>query len=303
MATATGLYDPSSGDYHPDLLRRCRISRDRLAPISDAPLTVVPRMAKRFPCLAEVPWYPAIGDGAANNLGVGAVVPGVAAMNVGTSAAVRIIHAAPIGTEVHAPLGLFCYRLDVPRCLIGGAASNAGTLRAWCLANLRVEDGPDLETELAKRPTPEHGLTVLPAWLAERAPSWRDDVQGTIVGITQATTAIDLLQAITESGYQRLASIVDCLPNQGRGLRFLVGGGIQRSAASFQRLCNIIGQPLTACEEAETSLRGAAVLAGERLGRRAVLLSGTTIRPNASVTAAYRAQRLAMQQLESRTFG
>ena len=44
-----------------------------------------------FPELRDVPWYPAIGDGAASNLGSGAVHPGVAAINIGTSAALRVI--------------------------------------------------------------------------------------------------------------------------------------------------------------------------------------------------------------------
>jgi gluconokinase len=40
--------------------------------------------------------------------------------------------------------------------------SNAGNLRAWCLRELKLTDGPELEAALAARTGPDHGLVVLP---------------------------------------------------------------------------------------------------------------------------------------------
>ena len=288
MATATGLYDPARLAWDPGMLRSCRIRADQLPPISDAPLAL--------PSLGAV--FPAIGDGAANNLGVGATKPGLAAINFGTSAAVRIVRERGIPK---APFGLFCYRIDERRYLIGGAISNAGGLRAWCVDRLALPAEEVLERELAARPGPHPSLAVLPFWLAERAPSWREDVSGTITGITQATTAIDLLQAITEATYQRLATIVGLVPGR-RDLRFLVGGGLQKSAASFQRLADCIGAPLIAADEPETSLRGAAVLALERLGKKTASIGGRTIKPRAVHQRAYAKQRTRLAVLEAQVF-
>jgi gluconokinase len=258
-----------------------------------------PKLADEWPALLHARWFPAIFDGAASNLGSGATGPGCAAINVGTSAAVRIMYRTSSSAPAKAPFGLFCYRVDAERHLIGGAVSNAGNLRAWCLRELRLPDDPALlEESLAKRRTPHHGLLVLPFWNAERAPNWSEDAGGTIVGITQATTAMDLLQAITESSYYRLATIVDHIP-AGSSPRFLVGGGIQKSPSSLQRLADVMGRPLTALNEPEASLRGAAIFALERFGHRDMLApsTGRMVKPDNQRAKRYAIERGRMAEL------
>ena len=290
MATATGLYAQGTKTWDPAMLKLCGITAAQLPPISDAPVSV--------PGLPPI--FPGIGDGAANNLGVGATKPGLAAVNFGTSAAVRIVRETG---RAQAPFGLFCYRIDARRFLIGGAITNAGGLRGWSVETLRLPEPAALEAELAARPGPHPYLQVLPFWMAERAPTWRDDLSGAITGIRQATTPVDLLQAITEATYQRLAGIVALVPGSRGPLRILVGGGIQKSPASFQRLADCIGKPLIAADEPETSLRGAAVFALEQLGRKPGAVGGRTVRPRARHAAAYHRQRQALARLEQTLFG
>jgi len=81
MASGTGLYDFARRDWDEELLEVCGLTRPQLNPLRDEVdggdgLTV----------------YPAVGDGAASNLGSGASTRGFVAINVGTSAAVRAIH-------------------------------------------------------------------------------------------------------------------------------------------------------------------------------------------------------------------
>jgi gluconokinase len=299
MATGTGLYNPRTRAYDPALLNLAGVSERVLPIIGDEPLHLLPDMADEWPALRDAQWFPGIFDGAASNLGSGATAPDCAAINVGTSAAVRIMHHTSSSAPAKAPFGLFCYRVDTKRHLIGGAVSNAGNLRAWCLRELRLPDDPDIiEQVLAARRTPDHGLLVLPFWNAERAPNWSEDAGGTIVGITQATSAMDLLQAITESSYYRLATIVDHIP-AGASRRFLVGGGIQQSPSSLQRLADVMGRPLTALNEPEASLRGAAIFALERLGHRDMLAAATgrTVRPDTKRAKRYAIERARMAEL------
>jgi gluconokinase len=299
MATGTGLYNPRTRAFDPVLLAQAGILARVLPPLGDEPLHLLPELATAWPALRDAHWFPAIFDGAASNLGSGATTPGCAAINVGTSAAVRIMYRTGERAPARAPLGLFCYRVDAERHLIGGAVSNAGNLRAWCLRELHLPDDPGIiEEVMAKRRTPDHGLLVLPFWNAERAPNWREDAGGTVVGITQATTAMDLLQAITESSYYRLATIVDHIP-AGRSPRFLVGGGIQKSPSSLQRLADVLGRPLTALDEPEASLRGAAVFALERLGHHHLLApaTGRTVKPDRTRARRYAIERARMAEL------
>ncbi len=297
MATGTGLFNPTRLSWDASLLKRCGIEKDQLLPLSDAPARTGAALTKLHPELADAAWYPGIGDGAASNLGSGATKPGLAAINVGTSAAVRIMRQEE---RARAPFGLFCYRVDERRYLVGGAISNAGNLRAWCLRELHLEGDPALlEAQLARQAAPRHGLLVLPFWTVERAPTWNEDQAGLISGITQTTTAVDLFQAITEATYHRIALIAELLGE--KAPKFLVSGGIQHSRASMQRLANVLGQPIHANPEPEASLRGAAIFALEKLGRRIPALGfGQAIRPEREVSALYAAERrkqVAMEEL------
>lgn len=253
MASGTGLFVTDTPSWDEPILQRCGVTRHRLPPVSDEP---------RDSAVGSAPWFPAIGDGAASNLGSGATLPGRAAINLGTSAAFRVVT-----TDAHSSpdLGLFKYRLDSDRYVVGGATSNAGNLRAWCLGELGLEEGDGLVAAMAERPLPEHGLTVLPYWSAERAPRWRESATGAIVGIRQSTTALDILQAVTEAAYCRVAEIADLVVGR-EDVEIVVSGGGSRTRSEVQRLSNILARPVRAVRDAEASLRGAAVLVLERLG-------------------------------------
>ncbi len=297
MATGTGLFDPTTLKWDPAMLKVVGLSEKQLRPLSDEATVVAGSLAQEYPELKGAQWFPGIGDGAASNLGSGATRPGFAAINVGTSAAIRTMREGPVA---RAPFGLFCYRVDAKRTLVGGAVSNAGNLRAWCLRELKLTEGPEIETALAARPEPAHGLTVLPFWTAERAPTWNEDATGIIHGIRQSTTALDLLQAITEATYHRIARIADMLTaDEKTAPKLIVSGGIQKSASALQRLANILGQTVYPNDEPEASLRGAAIYALEKLGfpiPNAKFVHG--VRPTAKPTRLYAIERERQLRLE-----
>jgi gluconokinase len=297
MASATGLFDQTTLQWCPRMLKLTRIPVEKLRPLSDAPTPVRGQLAGQFPELKGVPWYPGIGDGAASNLGSGATHPGLAAINVGTSAALRVMRE---GAEARAPYGLFCYRVDAKRYIVGGPVSNAGNLRAWCLREMRLTEGPELEAALAARPGPDHGLIVLPFWTAERAPTWNEDAVGAIYGMRQSTTALDMLQAITEATYHRIARIHEMVvADEKTAPKLIVSGGIQKSASSLARLSNVLGQNVYANDEAEASLRGAAVYALEKLGFPiADVKLSNPVKPQLKVQRQYREEREKQRKLE-----
>jgi len=285
MATGTGLFNPSQLTWDPGMLEACEFDADRMLPLGDE--------AEKW---QGVPWFPAIGDGAASNLGSGAYRAGLGAINVGTSAALRIMKE---GAEVKAPFGLFAYRVDARRYLVGGAVSNAGNLHAWCLRELKLgNDAAQIERQLAARPAPEHGLTVLPFWTAERAPTWDEEAQGVIVGLKQSTTALDLLQAITEGFYFRLATIAEMIAGE-KQPKWIVAGGILKSKSALRRLASVMGRPLYSNPEPEASLRGAAVFALEKLGLPITDLKyGAAVLPSASIHRIYKTERARQTELE-----
>ena len=108
MASGTGLVNLRTGDWDEWLLRLLKIKREMLGTISDQPVKATAHTFLRSCAeLKDAVWFPAIGDGAASNLGSGAVGPGVAALNVGTSAALRMIVPR---VPARSSTGLFCHR-------------------------------------------------------------------------------------------------------------------------------------------------------------------------------------------------
>lgn len=285
MATGTGLLNRHSMEWDPEMLAVCGITPRQLLPLNDEPV-------KHGATL----WFPATGDGAASNLGSACTDPTRGAINVGTSAALRIMR-PPRQSKV--PVGVFAYRIGVNRLLVGGAVSNAGNLRAWCLRELNLPtDAAAIEKAMEGRKLPVPGLDVLPFWTAERAPYWNEESRGMICGMQQSTTALDLLQAITEGFYLRMRLIADMVDPKHRAA-WVVSGGILKSRDAVQRLANVMGRPIHASREPEASLRGAAVLALEGLKVKVPDLEpGREVKPDKAVTKAYTEALERQQRLE-----
>jgi gluconokinase len=286
MASGTGLYNFAQRDWDEELLEICCLTRTHLNLLHDTLLTESGTV------------YSAIGDGAASNLGSGASRPAIVAINVGTSAAVRAVPA----TDSPLPFGLFRFVIDEQRTLLGGAVSNAGNLRAWCLRELRLpNDERSIEKILQRPSAASFALTILPFWVSERAPTWPEHLDGIIHGLTQASSAADLLYAATAAVGHRLAAILHQLENAiGRSKKIVVSGGIVQSPASLQILADSLGRDLDICADQEASLRGAAVHALEQLGAKiAISKCGKRIRHRPAESIKAREQRARQEDLEN----
>ena len=229
MASGTGLYDLRTKRWHEDLRQACEIGIEKLAVISEAP-----QRATLFPGLREAQVFTAVGDGAAGNLGCGADGGGRIAINLGTSAAVRIME-GPRTTRTPIPFGLFRYAVDSERTVMGGAISNAGNLRRWCARELRILENE--ENALSRKAAAADALTVLPFWIAERAPTWPEKLRGTIVGLTQSTDSAEIFRATTTAVFYRLAEILALLEkSRGRAREIIVStperAALRRDAAA-----------------------------------------------------------------------
>ncbi len=303
MASGTGLLGADSLEWDGRMLEAARVAPESLAPLDEDPLPVDDRLARDHPRLRGAVWFPAIGDGAAGNLGSGADSERAAALNLGTSSALRLLKRSG---PARAPFGLFCYRLDRDAFLVGGASSNSGNLRQWCLRELRLQDGdPALEAAFADRRRPSHGLTALPSWVAERAPDWDEEASGTISGLRMSTSALDILQALREASDYRLAEILDHLRRaEGASFRIVASGGAAASRVRLQALADALGEPVWPSAEREASLRGAAVHASLKLGHRPrPARIGEPIQPDPELAALHARLRRRQQALKDALSG
>ena len=266
MASATGLFDQNGKHWDKGMLDALPIEETQLSPISDEPLRgLSDEWAERWPVLANVPWFPAAGDGACSNVGCGAVRREQLALMVGTSGAMRSLWKAG---SVEIPDGPWCYRADGGRFVMGGALSNGGNLVGWLQDTLRLPDLEEAEVMLDRMEPDSHGLTFLPLLAGERGPSWADRANGTIAGLSMSTTPVDILRAAMEAVALRFALIARTLEEASPGKEEVIatGGGLLGSPAWTRIMADCLGRPVTISEIEEASSRGAALLALDALG-------------------------------------
>gem|GEM_PF-35184 len=301
MASGTGLLDQRQCTWDEELLQALGLHAGRLSPLVDldAPFAgLAAPFARRWPALAGVPWLPAAGDGALANIGTGCVGPGRAALSLGTTGAIRVLIDAPVPDV---PRGLWVYRADRARVLVGGAISNGGSVHRWIQDRTALGPPEDVERELRTRPADGHGLVVLPFFAGERAPDWPLVARGAIVGMTLRTDPVDLLQAMIEAVAYRFALVWELVRDAVPAVRQLVAsGGGTRSAAWMQIIADALGHEILVSDELEGSSRGAAVLALRALGvEPPVAAGGRPCAPDPSRHGRYRDARARQRRMEA----
>ena len=80
-------------------------------------------------------WLPVVADGIASNIGTGATGEQAAALSAATSGAIRVL---PHDIPATVPPGLWCYRVDRDRSLLGGAVNDVGLVVSWLSQTLRL---------------------------------------------------------------------------------------------------------------------------------------------------------------------
>lgn len=269
MASATGLLNQTTCEWDQKTLSALQIE-EGLFPEIVAPQRTAGGLRDeymlRWPVLERATWFQAIGDGAANNIGVGCVSRERVAITVGTSGAVRMLSSRAAPTTL--PPELFCYRADRERVVIGGALSDGGGLLRWFQNSLKLtDDAAELNRLLDASDPDSHGLTILPFWSGERAPGWSSSATGTIHGLTAATKPLDIARAALESIAYRFALIAEPLESFAPAASISIAGKVFLLYPCWaQMMADVLGHPVELCALPETTIRGAALLALETIG-------------------------------------
>jgi gluconokinase len=132
MVSGSGIWDQRKRDYCEEILRIVGMDPSQLAPVEtlDQPRrTLDSGFAARWPLFHGIPWYPAYGDGACNSIGSGCSTPQRFALMIGTSGAMRVVLKENFVTI---PPGIWCYRVNRERFILGGAISSLAARPARC---------------------------------------------------------------------------------------------------------------------------------------------------------------------------
>ena len=309
MASGTGLFDPHTCRWDPTAIGLAEIDAKTLSPVhewDEAMSGLRPAFARRWPPLARIPWYLALGDGGLSNIGAGCVDDDRACAMVGTSAALRVVRETD---ELEIPWGTFAYRLDRRRWVVGGALSEGGNALQWIADAFGFKSPAAIEAAIRSLPPDGHGLTVLPFWAGERSPNWRGDTRAAITGISLSTRPAHIARASMEAISYQFGQVFEAMLQTTSRPRLLVasGGRLRHSPVWMQMLADVLGVVVRRSPEAEASARGAALLALAALDLRPGIWwepppAGQSFRPRRTAQAAYQRGRERQAELYSLLF-
>lgn len=257
-----GILNRHTCELDDELLAAVGVDRSRFAPIvdPDEPITAVsPDVARRWPALEGAAWFPAVPDGYASNVGVGASAPEVAAMSAATSGAIRVI---VDGTPDVLPSRLWAYRISRTQSIIGGALNDVGRVTLWLQATLAPLSHD--EVDMLLRAAPAEGTPLmLPFLTGERATGWSGSARAALTGVSSASGPRELWRGAAEGiaiSYQR---VFEQLREVSPGIERVIGsGGV---AGAFPAMMSVIAQalgfPVQVVNVKRVTMRGAAAIA------------------------------------------
>ncbi len=267
MASGTGLFDLRNCEWDPEMVRVAGIRESQLPEICQDSVSFFLRadLRERWPALRDTRFFPAIADGAANNVGSGCTDERSAVIMVGTSAAFRVVYEGNIPNSI--PEGLFCYRLDSQRPVLGGALSDGGGLFKWLTEDLGLLVDPRVLKERAENTPGYHGLSMLPLVFGERSTGYHDEAKGSLIGLTRGSDTADIVLASLEGICFRLKEICE-RTEIGFSLERIVaaGGAIESSPVLAKLIADIIGKEIQLSKMSLASLSGAAIYGLEASG-------------------------------------
>jgi gluconokinase len=272
MASGTGMLVTRKRVWDDELIKALGVRREQMPELGDLHDSVsglTPEFASAWPPLRNVPWFPAIGDGAAACVGSGCANIENWSLTIGTSSAMRVVVPPD---RVIPPMGLWLYLIDAQRGVLGGALSEGGNLLSWLDAVLELPGLHDAASLVGALEPDGHGLTILPFISGERSLGWHAEARMTIKGISIHTSPAELLRAGMESLAYQLEAVYEqlygALKLDATTPRIIGSGGALLSSPILQSiLADTLGATIYPSRDHEASARGAALLALEALGQ------------------------------------
>jgi gluconokinase len=212
----------------------------------------------------HTPFIIGASDGCLANLGSFATQPGIAALTIGTSGAIRIASKTP---KHNFNAMTFNYLLDEYTFICGGPTNNGGVALKWYVESFlgqplaTTEDYTTILRTLADTKPGADGLIFLPYLFGERAPIWKSDSCGVFFGIRSSHTQAHFTRAVIEGISLALYDIADNMIKAGSEIKQIhVSGGFVKSSLWLQVLANIFNKKICLINSDDASALGAGFL-------------------------------------------
>ncbi|MDB5138837.1 MAG: gluconokinase [Mucilaginibacter sp.] len=306
IASCTGLFDINQFTWYNDALVTAGITAHSLSePVPTNYTQTYHTNNPELPFLQPgVRFVIGASDGCLANLGSMADRPGVAAITIGTSGAVRVASSKPLPNE---NAMTFSYILDEKTYICGGPINNGGIAMQWWLSNIKpgLADGDynALFQQIATTPAGCNGLLFLPYITGERAPIWDSESCGIFFGVKLQHTQAHFSRAVLEGICYALHDVLEAVQQNAEPITQInVSGGVVKSELWVQTLADITGKKQVVVQSEDASAIGAAFMALKSIGvikhyPASDFQDLKTYEPNPSTTEVYKKQFTIYKQL------
>ncbi len=250
---------------------------EELLALFDIPVEILPEIkanqyhfGNTHPSLFDgaIPIVGMMGDQQAAAFGQGCFHAGDVKSTYGTGCFML----AHTGTEIipsrHRLLSTINYQLnDTYAYGLEGSIFVAGATMQWLRDAVHMIHDASDSASLAKTVPDNGGVYLVPAFTGLGAPYWDPLARGAILGLTRDSTQAHIVRAGLEAVAYQTKDLLSAMQEDGceiKGLR--VDGGMANNDWLIQFLADILHLPVIRPKQVETSVLGAAYLAGITLG-------------------------------------
>ena len=235
-----------------------------------------------------IPIAASIGDQQAALFGQGGVAAGDAKVTYGTGAFL-LMNTGSARPHSHNRLlsTVALGRAGEPAYALEGSVFIAGAAVQWLRDELKLIAKSSDTRALAARSSNRTAPYFVPAFVGLGAPYWDSAARGAIFGLTRGTTRADLVRATLDSiAYQIHDVLVAMEKDSGNRIQELrVDGGAAANDYLMQFQADLFGRPVQRPSMRETTVLGAAILAGLAAG---VWRSASELKPLRKLDRAFR---------------
>jgi glycerol kinase len=266
-AARTLLFDIHRGAWDDDLLSLFGVPRALLPEVKDCAADFGTTDPELFG--GPIPIRGVAGDQQAAMVGQACFAPGMVKSTYGTGCfALLNTGTTPVASS-NRLLTTIAYQIGGRRTYaLEGSIFVAGAAVQWLRDGLKIISAASESDRLAVQADAGQDVILVPAFVGLGAPYWRPDVRGALFGLTRATGPAELARAALESVCFQTVDLIDAMradwPDGDTVLR--VDGGMTASDFTMQRLADLLGAPVDRPVQKETTVLGAAYLAGLECG-------------------------------------
>lgn len=264
-ASRTLLYNIVENCWDDELLGVMDIPRKMLPDVRDCSDDFGTSDADLFG--APIPIRGVAGDQQAALIGQACFKPGMIKATYGTGGFAIINTGTQVVVSQNRLLTTIAYRLDGQTCYaLEGSIFVAGAAVQWLRDGLGIIDSADQTGALACKADPDQDVFLVPAFVGLAAPWWDPEARGAIFGITRGTGPAEFARAALESVCFQTYDLLEAMHLDWKGnateIILRADGGMVASDWTMQRLSDILDAPVDRPVNLETTVLGAAWLAG-----------------------------------------